>query len=574
MRWVYQLARSPKLLVLLMLVLSTGIPVIGQEVLKHPRVVELEDRMNKDAAAYIKSRFPDIPYMVTVRVDPLRREQGSSYQQNEVLPYYEESAEEIKDEWDNPQIPLAALINRVRRIQVSISIPSKLKEAEVSELKEGIYAILHLTPARDQVEILRRDWVTQEVPWTIIYIASSVLFSLLLGLLVINRSSAGRIAKALSDLKLQGANSGGGGGMGGGAVMDRKPEKAQATQELKFNDPIKMKQLANHHISFLVQAKNFPNHLDIFALDQLGKADAHKLGAVLAEFPAKMQQKLFAYSSGFYWIEAFHSPGVLDFKCTEVLQQLTQNPREGDDAEWEKTVLAVWRLNENRTQFLKSLPKDEAFALLADMPKAIAVSESRKAFPGSWAAILDPNFKGTRLSKERIAEIQRMAQGVLPLHDFEMLKRYRSEKELLDYIRLTDIQEERDIYGAAPYDSLVHKMRPPFFPIFDQSEETLQWFAPTISTDTWALALFNVPKPERAKIDKHFSEKQKFMLIEKFKRFDANPPEPLQVNDARELVGKALDKYLSDKKHADEVNSVISSISQDIGGVKKDDQAA
>lgn len=38
----------------------------AQEVMKHPRVVELEDRLNKDAAAYIKSRFPDVPFMVVV----------------------------------------------------------------------------------------------------------------------------------------------------------------------------------------------------------------------------------------------------------------------------------------------------------------------------------------------------------------------------------------------------------------------------------------------------------------------------------------------------------------------------
>lgn len=89
----------------------------AQEILKHPRVAELEDRLNKDASAYISSRFPSVPFMVTVRVDPLRRETASKQFNNENLPFFDNSEEEeIRDEWDNSQIPLASLINRVKRI--------------------------------------------------------------------------------------------------------------------------------------------------------------------------------------------------------------------------------------------------------------------------------------------------------------------------------------------------------------------------------------------------------------------------------------------------------------------------
>jgi hypothetical protein len=538
--------------VAMILIVALAIPVVGsaQEIMKHPRVVELEDRLNRDASEYIKARFPQIPFMVTVSVDPLRRDTAKIAGGQEELPFFDEDDEEIKDEWDNPQVPLMALINRVKKVQVNISIPSKLKETEVNELKEGIFSILHLTPARDRIEIARRDWALDEVPWTSVYVIAGVMTALLLGLLGINRTSANRIAKALTDMKMQNAAS------APAAVpppsmtdSESKGSRRSQSQEVKFNDPIKMKELATRHIEFLTNSKIFPNHQDIFILDELGREHPEKLGAILSEFPAEMQKTLFAYSSHFHWIEALNEPGFLDFECLEVLQSMTQNLREGDDLEWDHAVLSVWRLNESRTQFIKSLPKDEAFALLNDMPKAIAVFEARKAFPGSWAAILDAAFKPARPNSKRIREIQESAWRIMPLNDIAMVKRYKSERELLDYLRFTDPTEERDIYGAAASSSLIHKLRPPFFPVFDQPSEAMATFVAKIPTDQWALALFNLPRPERAKVDMHFSEKQRFLLVDRFKRFDVQTPEPSAVGLSREKIGAALQRFLNDKVH-------------------------
>lgn len=535
-------------------------PGFAQEILKHPRVVELEDSLKDGASEYVKSRFPSIPFMVTVRVDPLRRETARKYDSGAErnLPFFEpDEDEEIKDEWDNPQIPLKALINRVKRIQVNISVPAKLKETEVSELKDGILNVLHLTPARDEVAIARRDWVTEDVPWFALYATGATLVALLLGLLIINRTSANRIAKALTEMKL---NSGASTATPPPAPVladnETKSGGKKQSQELKFNDPIKMKELATRHIEFLTSSKTFPTHRDIFVLDKLAKEHPDKLGAILAEFPAEMQRKLFAYTSDFRWVEALNEPGYLDFECLEIFQHLTQIPREGEDLDWDHAVLAVWRLNEHRTQFIKGLPKDDAFALLADMPKAVAVSEARKSFPGAWAAILDPNFKGARIGKARIREIHESALRIMALSDIEMVKRYREEKEILEYLKTADQVEERDVYGAAPADSLIHKVRPPFFPLFDQSPELLQWFVPTVSIEHWSLALFNLPKSERAKVDAHLTEKQKFILVDRFKKYDAHPPERAVIGKARELIGKALRKTLLEKAKADQVNSI------------------
>lgn len=530
--------------------LATAHQAVAQEILKHPRVVELEDRLNKDAAAFIKARFPEIPFLVNISIDPMRRDvpnSSGSASGNEYLPYFDaDSDEEIRDEWDNPQVPLMALLNRIKRAKVSISIPSKLKEADVNEMKEGIFKALHLTPARDVVDIARRDWVVDEVPWFAIYAATSAIFLLLIGLLAINRSSANRIARALTDMKLQNNNSSA--SSPGPAPMMQMPDsdktsRQSQSQEVKFNDPIKMKELATRHIEFLTRSAKFPTHHDVFVLDRLGIASPAKLGAILTEFPAEMQKRIFAYSSGFHWIEALNEPGFLDFECLEVLQSMTQTMREGDSLDWDQTVLSVWRLGEARTHFVRTLPKEEAFALLAEMPKAVAVSEARKSFPGAWAPVLDPNFVPLKITQKRTKDIHEAATRQLGLNDLEMVKRYRAEKELLDYLETADPVEERDIYGAAPADSIIHRLRAPFFPIFDQEEETIREFVPKISTEQWALALFNLLKSERAKIDMHFSEKQRFLMIERFKRFDAHPPDRALIGKARAGIGKALRQF-------------------------------
>lgn len=523
----------------------------AQEVMKHPRVVELEDRLNHDATAYIKSRFPDIPFMVVVRVDPIRREtRASSGAREEALPYFEsvDRDEEYRDEWDNPQVPLMGLLNRVRRISVKISVPSKLKEVEVNEMREGIFYVLHLTPARDEIEINRREWAMEEVPWIAVYVAGGLLFTMLFGLLVINRTSANRIATALTEMKMQSANGSSGSSAAASAPSFQEPspvsQKSSGSQEVKFNDPLKMRELASSLVTSLSASPSFPNHTDMFILDRLGLDSPEKLGAILMEFTPKLQTLLFEYSSGIHWIKAMNEPGFLDFSCLEVLQSMTQNDRKVRVEGADRAVLAVWRLADERSKFLRSLPREESLAMLCEMPKSIAVAEARKAFPGAWGSILDSGFKPVDLSMKRFKEIHDSAVAEVPLTDIASVKRYRGDKELLDYVKTVDPTEERDIYEAAAEDSLIHRLRPPFYPIFQQTERVLQKVSPRISIDQWAHALFNLVKTDRQIIEKELTEKQKFMLIERLKRFDSKAPAAESIANARELVGRVLSETL------------------------------
>jgi hypothetical protein len=532
-------------------VFTIALSVSSQEILKHPRVVELEDSLKNNASEYIKSRFPSAPFMVQVRVDPLRRDTarsgGSGLGADRELPYYSaEDEEEIRDEWDNPQFPLNGLLNRVKRINVDISVPGQLKESEVTELKQGIFQVLHLTPARDEVDISRRDWSLNEFPWMTIYIALGVLVAFLIGLLAITRQSTSRIASALKQIKIDGQQNS---RSSSAPAFKSNPSESLAksqSQELKFNDPVRMKELARKHVDFLLQVE-FPNHLDMYTLDHLGKNSPEKLGAILMEFPADVQKRIFSLSKDFFWVQALNKPGFLDFECLETLQTLSQNLRVLESQGWSRTVLAVWRLGFQLTDFVKKISKEEAFALLADMPKAVAISTARKAFPGSWADILNPGFRPARPKKDRLDQIYNQAVQLVPLSDLSVVTQYREEIELLNFLKLVDPVEERDIYGAASSSSIIHSQRPPFFPIFDLTDMDMKDFVAQVPFEMWSQALFNIPKSERAKVDTHFSEKQKFILIERFKSFDAEPPSAESIGKVREQIGAILHKWMIEK---------------------------
>ena len=62
---------------------------------KHPRVVELEKTLSREALEILKGRFPDKPFLVTVKIDAMMRDKRNSVgSAGEKLPYYEISEEE------------------------------------------------------------------------------------------------------------------------------------------------------------------------------------------------------------------------------------------------------------------------------------------------------------------------------------------------------------------------------------------------------------------------------------------------------------------------------------------------
>ena len=515
---------------------------------KHPRVAEVEDWMAKDTASYIRSRFPDTPFLVTVSLDPLRRnERASAEGSGSRLPYFDLGRDEIQDEWDDPQASLGELRRRVRKAVVTISLPDSIRETEVNEVKESTFALLHMIPARDEVRVVRKPWKIGTPTWPYMAVGFVGIAVFLAGLFFIFRRTINRLISAMaqqnskSSTPLPAASS-----MGSASHSDRD-KKDSPSGDIKFNDPIKIRELVKSGIDLLAKSALFPTLQDMILLDRMGRKSPKTLGALLNEFTPAVQKKLFSLSFHPCWLEALNDPGELDSDCFNLLQRLlrAQTDVDKDSGPWQQYLITVWRMGDARSKFLREVTQDEAFATLASLPKDISVPTARKAFPGSWGMVLDPKFRGKgQIKADQVTKLTAKALESCPLNDIGILEKYKHDQEVLEYLKTADVTEEREIYQAAPEDSLIHRLRAPFFKVLELDDSVLGDVVARIPLDDWAMALFNVARTERKPVEAKFTEKQHFMFLEKMKRLDAQSPDKATVGRAREYVARFTQDYL------------------------------
>lgn len=534
-----------------LLPLAVMIPsgVWAQNDTRHPRVAELEDQYKRQAMDFLKSRFPHLPFSVVVSIDPLRRVSADNYQaKQEALPYYLLQDEEIRDEWDDPNATLYVLSRRIKSVQVSVSVPSSVADEELSEIKETLISSLRLVPARDKIEILKRSW--SGLPNFSVYagIGLAAILIFLLGLYAITRMSLRRMTRSFSELQTSLGSKNNQASVSPPPVVsmaDENKNSGMGGGEFRFTDPIKIREVIAGRVHELLYSDEFPRLEDIVNLDRFAQNDSRSTGALISEFPLDMQRRLFSLGRGEYWMEAFIEPGELVPQCLEILERLCRVQKSKRGKEWEALLIQIWRMDElTRVRFLRTIEQEESMAIVHSMPKNVSVPTARQAFPGSWGAVLDPQFRPTKVTVERIKKIGEKAMEILPPVPFEILETYRQEKDLIAYLNVSDVAAERDIYRASPETAMIHRIRPPFYRVVQDDKAHMEQFVNMISLDDWALALFNVNRSERANIDRHFSNKQKFIFIEKLKALDSRNPELRQIGLIRERIARSYAEYM------------------------------
>lgn len=540
---------------------------------KHPRVAELEADLTKQAIDLLRARFPDKPFLVTVNVDPMHRygDSGPTARPNndEKLPLSWYDDEEIRDEWDDPKMPMKALLARVKKALVNVSIPMATSDDEIVEIQQSLISALGLVPARDEVKIFRRTWgqnVTKYDPvW--IGLGISCLIVALLSLYAISKMNASKLAKAIEDSATK--QNSGSAGVRAPSLSNLANEQSTKSvgngSDLRFNDPLKTREVVHQTIDSLFQQhrKVFPTLEDMLLLDRFGELNPSALGALVLEFPADQQRLLFSYSYKMHWLVGLNEPGEIGSASIDVLQKLIRNARHEGTPEWEQLLISFWRLDEERVAFIRSLDQDEALAILVRMPKSLSVGIARKAFPGSWGTVLNSTFQPKEISQKRIVQITEQAKSKVALRDYSMLDRFKQEKDLLEYLKFTDPNEERDIYAVTPPGSLIHSLRPAFYKVLELDETLLKEILPHTKFEDWALAMFNLPKPDRRKVELSMGEKQRFLYFERLKQLDSSNPSALQVGLAREkmaVLTTKLQSQLSENKNNEDQASEESNV--------------
>jgi hypothetical protein len=273
------------------------------------------------------------------------------------------------------------------------------------------------------------------------------------------------------------------------------------------------------------------------ALNTKAKENPALFGALISEFPQEMRENLFVHSFDKSWLEAFVAPGELTIEAYEFISRMAKVDRIHVAEYWRDMLLAVWRLDDLMPEFLRSLGHERGLGVLFHLPTSISIPMGKQAFPGSWGSLLSTGQKPKPLSKDVADKIKVAAIGLRPLQDLSMLEDYRHERGLLEFIRTANVKDEQEIYEASKKDAVIHRLRPPFFPIFKASKDEIEKLLPQFSIEDWALALLNVDRHDRKSIEAAMSEKQRFMLIETLKRLDKNPPPLSAVGQIRETIG-------------------------------------
>jgi hypothetical protein len=525
---------------------------------EHPRVSELQDKLTDYARGYLQTRLQGVPFMVTVKIEPLRRQGANNFQApNEKLPYYDLQEEEIRDEWDDPSASIYVLQSRIQKATILLNLPQALKDYEVQEIRDALMSLLRLIPGRDEIKIEQRSWSLGATFWNYVILASAILFCLLIGLIFISRSWAKKLAGAIHDIKPKdrpdgdsgssapivtsggGSGAAGGGGSGGSGGGD-----------LKFRDPLKTREFVHSRLAELIQDPTFPTLQAMIEMDRLAERLPKDFGALMMEFPPEKQKEIFAMSFKPEWLDAFTSPGELTGESLELLDRLTRMQVISLGKDWENMIIQVWRLGDEKGKFIKSLTKDEALAVLKSMPISVAVPVARQVFPGAWAVLLDPTFKPIALTPGRIKEIYWYALEMKVLLDFSALERYRQERDLLDYLVVSTVPEEKDIYGALPADSFLWKVRPPFYQVFDSGPDILKGVFSRVTLDDWALALFNVSRDYRKPIEALFNSKQKYLFANKMRTIEGAGFDRRIMGQARERIAKIHSSTIAELNRA------------------------
>jgi len=535
---------------------------------EHPRVSELQDKMTEYVRSYLQTRLQGIPFMVTVKLEVLRRKPGSNYvPQSEKLPFYELNDEAVRDEWDDPSASIYVLQSRVQKATVLVTLPQELKDFEVQEIKDAITTLLRLIPGRDVITVDQRPWSLGSTFRSYLLAGALGLGLLLLGLLFISRQWARRLANAIQEIKPRERSDSDSTGSALPATNFRAPQESAGGNagafngsDVKFRDTLRTREFVSSRIAEILKISDFPNLKAMVEMERLAQRSPRALGALLMEFPLEKQKEIFALSSSPAWLSAYTEPGELTGESVELADHLCRLNYEAGKKAWEMLLIQVWRMGEEAVKFLRATSKDEAVAILRALPPSVSIPVARLSMPGAWAILLDVNYKAKPLSASKIQEIYQQAIQLHPLNSFAALENYAHERDLLNYLRIASVAEEKDIYGAISKDSFIWKVRPPFFQVLELDANDLQKEFIKVSLESWALALFNVPREGRAAVESLMNSKQKFMISNHMRAIDHQGADKLAIGAARERIAQVYAGVLEGQKSAQTSESEVENV--------------
>ncbi len=512
--------------------------------LDHPRVIELEDKMVKEASSYFARRYPGEPFFIQVKIQPLRRVPVKGNNGEENLPYHDADSEEIVDEWDDPTTSLSFLRNRVIKVFIDVSVPLNFEEQKLADIKQELSVYLRLIPYRDEVKIEKKLKVSEQAtPNYIFYIVGGFIgAAILLGLMM--RWSVGsiktpnNISNAPQGIPTPSMPS-------ATAQASARSGKTDVQGDVTFHDPIKTLDIVHIKLNQIEQSKTFPTLKDVIALDSLCQGNPVNLGSLIFEFSQESQKTIFKMGRNTNWLQAFSSSGMINQTCMKTLDVMT---RERDfcanDRDWEDLLIQVWRLGDKAVNFFKTIDSEHAFIILNLVPKSFSLEIAKKAYPGSWGKLLENRNANVVIDPKIIKDYLRKALEIEPWFQVKMLENYKKDKELLSYLDRVNVEDEKDIYDTLQADSFILKVRPAFFKVFELEEDKLKIVVDTFPIEKWALVLINSSRNYIRIVSEKLDDKKKMVFSTHLKRIDQVGVNFDEQNHWKNLMAIEAQKYL------------------------------
>ena len=223
-----------KYLTSLLLLLLMVLPINLLAQAKHPRAFQLEKLLQNDIEQSLKFLLQDQPFSVVVFIDPLRRSLSNNTDRAS-LPLLD-IADNVLDEWDDPDRSDFELLNRVNRISVMVSVPSNLSKSKLTEVKEILKKRIPYVEGRDLIQVETKEFQVESdsSPFYKWLALGGVLMLLGLGLvhLFVNLVATAKLAKAIRSIKVDVSSTMTGGGGSASAQLSSSSQMRGETNRI------------------------------------------------------------------------------------------------------------------------------------------------------------------------------------------------------------------------------------------------------------------------------------------------------------------------------------------------------
>jgi hypothetical protein len=316
-----------------------------------------------------------------------------------------------------------------------------------------------------------------------------------------------------------------------------------------FHDPIKTLDIVHIKVKQIEESGTFPTLRDLTLMTDICNRDPKLLGSIICELPRDWQKTLLWMGRDQQWFEAFSSPGQIGHEGLILLDQMSrQRNYTAGDRQWEDLLIQVWRLGDKASGFFKKINSEHAFIILGLLPKSLALGVAKKCFPGAWGKLLENKPINVVIDSKIIEQYLSQALEIVPAFEWKMLEEYNKDKEILNYLSLISIEDERDIYETLNKESFIFSVRPPFYKVFEMEPSELQRLVGSFGLEQWALAVVNSSRTYIKKISDQLDEKRKIIFSSHLKNLDQNPPSIIEQGECRQLIAQHAETYYTSKE--------------------------